>query len=59
MTDAPTAGRWVEAWDDVPAVSEDFGRARAAIDARIVRLLEALPGAGPVGIGPAAVDPGS
>jgi len=28
----------VERWDDVPAVGEDFDRARAAIRARVVRL---------------------
>jgi arsenate reductase len=37
------AGPRVEAWDDVPAVSEDFGKARAAIDARLLRLLDELP----------------
>ena len=30
----------VERWDDVPAVSEDFGRARDAIVARVTRLLD-------------------
>ena len=33
------AGAPVERWDDVPAVSDDFRKARAAIDARLVRLL--------------------
>ena len=33
------AGVPVERWDDVPAVSDDFRKARAAIDARLVRLL--------------------
>ena len=32
----------VERWDDVPAVGEDFDRARAAITARVERLLESL-----------------
>lgn len=32
----------VERWDDVPAVSEDFQKARAAIAARLPRLLDAL-----------------
>ena len=35
---APTVA--VERWDDVPAVSEDFGRARDAIVARVERLLD-------------------
>ena len=30
----------IEQWDDIPAVSEDFTGARAAIDARLPRLLE-------------------
>ena len=33
------AGVPVERWDEVPAVSDDFRKARAAIDARLVRLL--------------------
>jgi protein-tyrosine-phosphatase len=33
------AGARVERWDDVPAVSDDFRKARAAIAARLVRLL--------------------
>ena len=33
-------GRQVERWDDVPPVSDDFVRARAAIVARLARLLE-------------------
>lgn len=33
-------GRPVERWDDVPPVSADFTRARAAIVARLGRLLE-------------------
>ncbi len=32
----------VERWDDVPAVSDDFRKARAAIDARLTRLLDDL-----------------
>jgi hypothetical protein len=36
------AGTPVERWDDVPAVSEDYERARAAIDARVARLVEEL-----------------
>lgn len=38
------AGAPVERWDDVPAVSDDFRKARAAIDARLVRLLGELTG---------------
>jgi hypothetical protein len=33
-------GREMERWDDVPPVSDDFIRARAAIVARLARLLE-------------------
>ena len=36
------AGVPVERWDDVPAVSDDFRNARAAIDARLTRLLDDL-----------------
>jgi protein-tyrosine-phosphatase len=32
--------RRIERWDDVPAVSEDFARARDAIVSRVTRLLE-------------------
>src|SRR5438105_8480439 len=32
--------RRIERWDDVPAVSEDFKRARGVIVARVTRLLE-------------------
>jgi arsenate reductase (thioredoxin) len=39
---APHARR-IERWDDVPAVSEDFERARDAIVARVARLLDAAP----------------
>jgi len=35
------AGPRVEQWE-VPAVGEDFGKARAAIEARLVRLLDEL-----------------
>jgi protein-tyrosine-phosphatase len=35
------AGPRVEQWE-VPAVGEDFGKARAAIDARLARLLDEL-----------------
>jgi arsenate reductase (thioredoxin) len=31
---------WIERWDDVPAVSEDFTRARDVIVARVAGLLE-------------------
>jgi arsenate reductase len=34
------AGLAVERWDDVPAVSEDFGKAREAIVARVTALVE-------------------
>jgi hypothetical protein len=37
-------GTAVERWDDVPAVSEDFIRARAAIVARLGPLLDACAG---------------
>jgi len=36
------AGAPVERWDDVPAVSDDFRKARAAIEARLTRLLDDL-----------------
>jgi protein-tyrosine-phosphatase len=32
--------RRLERWDDVPAVSEDFARARSAISARVTALLD-------------------
>ena len=35
------AGPPIEQWD-VPAVSDDFGKARAAIDARLARLVDEL-----------------
>ncbi len=34
------AGLYVERWDDVPAVSQDFKKARDAIVARLMRLLD-------------------
>lgn len=40
------AGVPLERWDDVPAVSDDFGKARAAIDARLARLLDDLTASG-------------
>ena len=39
---APARGFVIERWDDVPAVSEDYEAARAAIDAHLARLLEEL-----------------
>jgi hypothetical protein len=36
------AGAPVERWDDVPAVSDDFQKARAAIDGHLTRLLDEL-----------------
>jgi len=36
------AGAPVERWDDVPAVGDDFRNARAAIEARLTRLLDDL-----------------
>jgi protein-tyrosine-phosphatase len=38
--EALAPGVRVVRWDDVPAVSEDYERARAAIDARLAQLLE-------------------
>ena len=38
--DDPPGGLVVERWDDVPAVSEDFRRARDVIVARVTALLE-------------------
>jgi hypothetical protein len=37
----------VEAWDDVPAVSAGFARARDAIVARVGALLATVPADGP------------
>jgi protein-tyrosine-phosphatase len=42
LGDLAPAGVPVERWDDVPAVSEDFQKARNAIAARLLRLLEGL-----------------
>ena len=42
LGDLALPGVPVERWDDVPAVGEDFDRARAAITARVERLLESL-----------------
>ena len=39
---APAAGPRVERWDDVPAVSEGYEPARAAIDAHLMRLIAEL-----------------
>jgi len=38
LGDLAPAGVEVERWDDVPAVSDDFDRARAAIRSRVARL---------------------
>jgi arsenate reductase len=42
LGDAAAPGARIERWDDVPAVSDDFDRARAAIDAKVARLLDEL-----------------
>lgn len=42
LGDGAAPGARIERWDDVPAVSDDFGKARAAIDARLARLLDEL-----------------
>ena len=42
LGDVAGPGVAVEQWDDVPAVSDDFRKARAAIDARLSKLLEDL-----------------
>lgn len=39
------AGAGVERWDDVPAVSDDYQKARDIIAARVERLVDALAGA--------------
>jgi arsenate reductase (thioredoxin) len=41
-TDLAPAGAAVERWDDIPAVSEDYGRARDAIAARVRALVDQL-----------------
>ena len=38
--EATSPGTTIERWDDVPAVSEDFTKARDAIVARVSRLLD-------------------
>ena len=43
---APAGGPAVERWDDVPAVSDGYERATAAIDAHLARLLDELQAAG-------------
>lgn len=40
LGDAAVPGVPVDRWDDIPAVSEDFATARAAIRRRLARLLE-------------------
>src|SRR5262245_41999254 len=40
--DGPAGGLVVERWDDVPAVSEDFGRARDAIATRVRALVDRM-----------------
>ena len=44
LTDVAAPGVPIERWDDVPAVSEDFGAARDAIVARLRRLLSDMEG---------------
>ena len=41
------AGAGVERWDDVPAVSDDYQKARDVIAARVERLVDTLAGARP------------
>ena len=40
LGETPTPGTPIERWDDVPAVSEDFKKARDAIVVRVSRLLD-------------------
>ncbi len=40
--DDPPPGLVIQRWDDVPAVSEDFGRARDAISARVRTLVDQM-----------------
>ena len=47
LTGLAAPGVAIERWDDVPAVSEDFAAARAAIVARVRRLLSGEIGGGP------------
>jgi protein-tyrosine-phosphatase len=42
LGDVAPAGLPIERWDDVPAVSEDYGRARDAIAARVRTLVDAI-----------------
>ena len=42
LGEAAAPGARTERWDDVPAVSDDFDKARAAIDARLARLVDEL-----------------
>ena len=42
QVDAPPAGLAIERWDDVPAVSENFVRARDAIAARVRMLVDKI-----------------
>ena len=42
LGDAAVPGARIERWDGVPAVSDDFDKARATIDARLARLVDEL-----------------
>jgi len=42
LTDMAPPGLTIERWDDVPAVSEDYGRARNVIAARVRGLVDQL-----------------
>jgi hypothetical protein len=42
LTNMAPAGLTIERWDDVPAVSEDYGRARDVIAARVRGLVDQL-----------------
>ena len=42
LTSMAPAGLAIERWDDVPAVSEDYGRARDVIAARVRGLVDQL-----------------
>ena len=42
LGDAAVPGARIERWDDVPAVSDNFDKARATIDARLARLVDEL-----------------
>jgi protein-tyrosine-phosphatase len=53
---APAGGPAVERWDDVPAVRDGYERARGAIDAHLVQLLDELgASADPSGAGRAGI----